>query len=61
MVMGTITRTSEVRPELIIGSFTCMDCRISNQYVPQQFKYTVNIYINRYIFIKICIGTISMF
>ena len=37
---GTVTKTSEVRPELVLGSFTCDMCtaRISN--VEQQFRFT---------------------
>ncbi|EGC31643.1 hypothetical protein DICPUDRAFT_156483 [Dictyostelium purpureum] len=39
-ISGTVTRTSEVRPELVIGSFICKDCNTSSQPIPQQFKYT---------------------
>lgn len=37
---GTITRTSEVRPELLVGWFTCMQCGAQAAPVEQQFKYT---------------------
>eukprot|EP00727_Mastigamoeba_balamuthi_P001078 m51a1_g10968 putative mis5 protein (1716) ;mRNA; r:253454-262202 len=37
---ATVTRTTEVRPELLWGSFTCMDCATSVTNVEQQFKYT---------------------
>ena len=37
---GTVTRTSEVRPELSVGHFICQDCRTPATAVPQQFKYT---------------------
>lgn len=37
---GTITRTSEVRPELLIGSFQCLLCGALVKNVIQQFKYT---------------------
>ncbi|KAN0018811.1 hypothetical protein ACTFIU_008744 [Dictyostelium citrinum] len=39
-ISGTVTRTSEVRPELVIGSFICKDCNTSSLPIPQQFKYT---------------------
>lgn len=37
---GTITRTTEVRPELTIGVFKCRACGIYSKPTPQQFKYT---------------------
>ncbi|KAG5461153.1 MAG: hypothetical protein BJ554DRAFT_6699 [Olpidium bornovanus] len=37
---GTVTRTSEVRPELIYGTFECDDCKAQYRDVEQQFKYT---------------------
>ena len=37
---GTVTRTSEVRPELKVGVFKCRNCgKLSNKII-QQFKYT---------------------
>lgn len=40
-ISGTVTRTSEVRPELIAGAFRCDDCYTTYaMLVPQQFKYT---------------------
>lgn len=39
-ISGTVTRTSEVRPELIWGTFRCEECRGVVQDVEQQFKYT---------------------
>jgi DNA replication licensing factor MCM6 len=39
-VSGTVTRTSEVRPELLYGSFRCLDCNAVSDDVEQQFKYT---------------------
>mmetsp|Transcript_7289 Transcript_7289/g.5568 ORF Transcript_7289/g.5568 Transcript_7289/m.5568 type:complete len:169 (-) Transcript_7289:1542-2048(-) len=39
-IYGTITRTTEVKPELIIGSFRCMDCGTICGPIEQQFKYT---------------------
>lgn len=39
-VSGTVTRTSEVRPELILGTFTCVECKTSIPDVEQQFRYT---------------------
>ncbi|PNW85268.1 hypothetical protein CHLRE_03g178650v5 [Chlamydomonas reinhardtii] len=37
---GTVTRTSEVRPELLYGAFKCMECNTIVRGVPQQFKYS---------------------
>lgn len=39
-ISGTVTRTSEVRPELINGTFVCENCRTVIRDVEQQFKYT---------------------
>ena len=39
-ISGTVTRTSEVRPELFIGSFRCEDCQGVIRGIEQQFKYT---------------------
>ncbi|GLC44375.1 hypothetical protein PLESTB_000476200 [Pleodorina starrii] len=37
---GTVTRSSEVRPELLFGAFKCLDCNTVVRGVPQQFKYS---------------------
>ena len=37
---GTITRSSEVRPELLYGTFTCAMCGKKIYNVEQQFKYS---------------------
>ncbi|GMF17050.1 unnamed protein product [Phytophthora lilii] len=37
---GTVTRTSEVRPELLFGAFTCADCGGDTTGVEQQFRYS---------------------
>jgi len=37
---GTITRSTEVRPELITGSFICKLCNTLKKGVLQCFKYT---------------------
>ena len=37
---GTVTRTSEVRPELLWGRFTCGLCGVMSAPVEQQFKFT---------------------
>ena len=37
---GTVTRTTEVRPELLVGSFTCLKCGFGPVRVAQQFQYT---------------------
>ncbi|CAB4442016.1 unnamed protein product [Rhizophagus irregularis] len=39
-ISGTVTRTSEVRPELLFGKFTCQECKIDVPNVEQQFRYT---------------------
>ncbi|GAA5959122.1 hypothetical protein JCM3765_006348 [Sporobolomyces pararoseus] len=39
-ISGTVTRTSEVRPELTFGSFICLMCKGVVRDVEQQFKYT---------------------
>ena len=39
-ISGTVTRTSEVRPELSLGTFTCEGCRNTIPNVEQTFKYT---------------------
>lgn len=39
-VSGTVTRSSEVRPELLLGSFTCGECNELYADVEQQFRYT---------------------
>jgi len=39
-IVGTVTRTGDVRPELINGTFMCMECRMEIRNVVQQFKYT---------------------
>eukprot|EP01059_Diplonema_ambulator_P008746 TRINITY_DN18473_c0_g1_i1.p1 TRINITY_DN18473_c0_g1~~TRINITY_DN18473_c0_g1_i1.p1 ORF type:complete len:851 (+),score=91.27 TRINITY_DN18473_c0_g1_i1:60-2555(+) len=37
---GTVTRTSQVRPELITGIFTCLDCGQDSDPIEQSYKYT---------------------
>lgn len=37
---GTVTRASEVRPELFLATFTCQVCRTAVRGVEQQYKYT---------------------
>jgi DNA replication licensing factor MCM6 len=39
-VSGTVTRTSEVRPELVVGVFQCTKCGTLSAEVEQEFKYT---------------------
>lgn len=39
-VSGTVTRTSEVRPELFLATFTCESCRTVVSHVEQTFRYT---------------------
>ena len=37
---GTITRTSEVRPELLLAQFRCTKCGLLTPPIPQQYHYT---------------------
>jgi DNA replication licensing factor MCM6 len=39
-LVGTVTKTSEVKPELVIGSFICKICKSHVKSVEQQFRYT---------------------
>ncbi|KAI9675945.1 MAG: MCM DNA helicase complex subunit mcm6 [Trizodia sp. TS-e1964] len=39
-ISGTVTRTSEVRPELSLATFTCEACRTVIANVEQTFRYT---------------------
>lgn len=39
-ISGTVTRTSEVRPELSLATFTCEACRSTVPNVEQTFRYT---------------------
>ena len=39
-IRGTVTRTSEVRPELLVGTFRCQECGFLSDQIPQQFHYT---------------------
>ena len=40
-IYGTVTRTTEVRPELLNGTFLCKDCNTTIPDIEQQFKYTI--------------------
>jgi DNA replication licensing factor MCM6 len=39
-VTATVTRTSDVRPELLVASFRCNKCGLLAAKVPQQYHYT---------------------
>lgn len=39
-LIGTVTRTSEVRPELMSGSFQCKQCNTIFKGLEQQFRYS---------------------
>ncbi|KAL6121388.1 hypothetical protein NUSPORA_01698 [Nucleospora cyclopteri] len=41
---GTVTRTTQVRPELVMGTFQCRDCQTIIKDVKQQFKFTEPIF-----------------
>jgi len=40
-ITGTVTRSSEVRPELMFATFLCLQCAAKIEGVEQQFKFTV--------------------
>eukprot|EP00835_Amoeboradix_gromovi_P004378 NODE_337_length_10662_cov_0.497207.p1 type:complete len:850 gc:universal NODE_337_length_10662_cov_0.497207:602-3151(+) len=39
-IIGTITRTSDVRPELLVATFTCRECGQEIKNIKQDFRYT---------------------
>ena len=39
-IYGTVTRTTDAKPELMEGTFMCMQCKNVVHNVEQQFKYT---------------------
>ena len=39
-IHGTVTRTTEVKPELILGTFKCNECGTIQDGIEQQFKFT---------------------
>ena len=39
-IYGTVTRTTDTKPELIVGTFECQECHAVVRNVEQQFKYT---------------------
>ena len=39
-IHGTVTRTTEVKPELLLGTFKCVECSAYTPNVEQQFKFT---------------------
>lgn len=39
-IHGTVTRTTEVKPELIVGAFKCGECSTIVEGIEQQFKFT---------------------
>lgn len=43
---GTVTRTTEVKPELNLGTFQCLQCGHIHEEVAQQFKYTTPVKCN---------------
>ncbi|CAH2248198.1 jg1039, partial [Pararge aegeria aegeria] len=40
-ISGQIVRTHPVHPELVTGTFVCLDCQTVIKNVEQQFKYTI--------------------
>lgn len=39
-ISGTVTRTSDVRPELLIGAFRCTKCGLLAEHIQQQYSFT---------------------
>ena len=39
-VTGTVTRSSDVRPELLVASFRCSQCGLLASKIPQQYHFT---------------------
>lgn len=39
-ISGQVVRTHPVHPELVVGTFVCLDCQTEIRDVEQQFKYT---------------------
>ncbi len=39
-IHGTVTRTTEVKPELLSGVFKCLECNGESEPIEQQFKFT---------------------
>lgn len=39
-ISGTVTRTSEVRPELLYGTFLCGKCSTTHTNIEQQYQFT---------------------
>jgi len=39
-INGTVTRTSDVVPELLFGRFECRECHTVSELIEQQFKFT---------------------
>ncbi len=39
-LQGTVTRSSEVRPELYLATFKCLDCQAEVANVQQLYKFT---------------------
>ncbi len=39
-ISGQVVRTHPVHPELVSGTFVCLDCQTVIKDVEQQFKYT---------------------
>lgn len=39
-ITGTVTRTTDSKPELLMGTFACLECQSVVANIEQQFKYT---------------------
>ena len=47
-ITGQVVRTHPVHPELVSGTFMCLDCRTIIKDVEQQFKYTQVLHVHVY-------------
>lgn len=58
-ITGQVVRTHPVHPELVSGTFMCLDCRTIIKDVEQQFKYTQVLNIGRYKFKQVIAGLVK--
>lgn len=53
-ISGQVVRTHPVHPELVLGTFMCLDCRTVIPDVEQQFKFTqVNFVVKIWVWINV--------
>ena len=51
-ISGQVVRTHPVHPELVTGTFICLDCQTVIKDVEQQFKYTQVCYFSYFMDLK---------